>query len=245
MIRKIKDLLGTSTLLEGMSELKRMTQENYWANVFRSSTNGSAWINNESLNVGRWAASYSLLYILFRVLNDVKPVNVLELGLGETTKMIQAYKKGHNPGAYCVTIEHDKSWIDLKKQNGISDEHINIINLELVEQNIHNSVSVMYKGLAESLKETGKAFNLLMIDGPFGSDQYSRYNIIEIVNEKLLDKDFIIIMDDFNRKGEKNTYMDLKKALQENNHNFSSGRYVGAREQIIICSEKYRFLTSI
>ncbi|QMU27560.1 hypothetical protein [Adhaeribacter radiodurans] len=242
--RKIKNLIGTSSLVEEISQLRKLTLENYWANVFRSSTNGCSWVQNESFNVGRWAANYSLLYILFRALNEAKPLNTLELGLGETTKVFQAYKKGHNQNAFCATVEHDKSWIDLKKQNGILPEYINIIISEVIEQKIFNSKSLVYKDLVENLKELNKKFNLILIDGPFGSSNYSRYNIIDLVNENFLDDDFIIIIDDFQRKGEKDTFEELKRVLIKNNNDCYFGFYGGDKEQVVVCSEKYKFLTT-
>ena len=125
MIKRIKNSIKglVSTSLQGeLDELIALSKENYWANVFNSSIRGVGWMDHISLNVGRWAANYSLLYILFRILNEVKPLNTLELGLGETSKLFQAYKQYHNTYANCNTIEHDQDWINIKKQHGILEK---------------------------------------------------------------------------------------------------------------------------
>src|SRR5687768_15072305 len=110
MMEKFKNLAKTiyenNQLLKGnlLQNLKieRMISESNWNNTFNSSINGSTWFKYIPLNVGRWAANYSLLYILYRILNEIKPENLLELGLGETTKMLQAYKQFHNQNANCI-----------------------------------------------------------------------------------------------------------------------------------------------
>ena len=121
MIKKIKNLL--STIKQNNSKLliieqqnlliENFVRENNWGNIFNTAISGSNWFKNVPLNVGRWAANYSLLYILYRTLNEIKPQNILELGLGETTKMIQAYKQFHNKEACCTTIEQNEEWIEM------------------------------------------------------------------------------------------------------------------------------------
>ena len=40
-----------------------LTQELEWAHVFHDSIKGKPWLENLSLNIGRWAGSYSFFYI--------------------------------------------------------------------------------------------------------------------------------------------------------------------------------------
>lgn len=227
------------------THLKALVNEDIWSSVFNSATTGSEWFSNKPLNVGRWAANYSFLYILFRTLNEIKPENILELGLGETTKMIQAYKERHNQHAFCCSIEQSRKWIEQKRRNGISSQSIEIKQVNVKQIHVKGFESLAYDELPKALRNTRKKFDLVIIDGPWGSDNYSRYNIIELVAEKLLNEDFIIIFDDVDRIGEQQTLDDLQLALKENAYHFTIGFLYGAKSQAIIASEKYEYLTSV
>lgn len=61
------------------------------------------------------AAGYPFLYILYRVLRDAKPKRILELGLGETTKLISQYAAANEDVEHFV-VEHDLDWISFYKK---------------------------------------------------------------------------------------------------------------------------------
>lgn len=227
------------------AELERFVKENYWANVFNSAIRGNEWFENVSLNVGRWAGSYSLFYVLFRILNEIKPSNILELGLGESTKMIQAYKQFHNQGANCITIEQNQEWIDFRLQNDISTEFISIWLMEVFQLSVHATETLAYKGLPEKLKECNLKFNLILIDGPWGSAKYSRYNVVELIERDLLSDDFIIIMDDFNRQGEKQTVEIIRQKFENTGKPSVFAVYKGEKEVAVLASGQYKYLESL
>ncbi|MDQ2719731.1 MAG: hypothetical protein M3Z26_08240 [Bacteroidota bacterium] len=253
MIKKIRNLAGA--IIENKNRLSLIEQQNKiiegllresnWANIFNSAISGSTWFNNIPLNVGRWAANYSLFYILYRILDEVKPENILELGLGETTKMIQAYKQFHNKNASCTTIEQSNEWIEIKLKSGISKEYVNIMQVNLEEKNIKGFSSLLYKDLAGLLAPEGKKFNLVVIDGPWGSDNFSRYNVIDLVDRQLIDDEFIIIVDDYNREGEQQTFEDLKQVLAKHKGDFKTSFYSGDKTQSIITCKKFGYLCSL
>lgn len=233
------------TLEENQKELLKLDRENYWANVFQSSVAGSSWFKEIPLNVGRWAGNYSLFYVLYRILNEIKPQNILELGLGETTKMIQAYKKDNNSNANCITVEQNKDWIDIRIKNDISIDLINLLHIPVHTINIDGKQTSAYKGLVDALKPFDQKFNLILIDGPNGSLNFSRYNIIELVTEGFLASDFIIIVDDYERNGERQTIEKLLELLQQKNIKFEVGDYVGEKHQRLIVSPNFHYLISL
>lgn len=54
-------------------------------------------------------------------------------------------------------------------------------------------------------------FDVISIDAPIGTDlEYSRRDVLELLPD-ILEKDFVILMDDANRQGERNTI-----ALEDN-----------------------------
>ena len=253
MIEKLKNV--TRSIKESKKYLKmnqlqnlrieRMVSENNWSNVFNSAINGSKWFKDVPLNVGRWAANYSLLYVLYRILNEINPENILEFGLGETTKMLQVYKQCFNRNSNCITIEQDDLWIDMRLNNGISGDFITIIQADVINTNINSHCSSMYDQLVEKLEPLDLKFDLILIDGPIGSTNYSRYNIIELIEQDLLSENFIIIMDDYERRGEQQTIEQVIKLLRDKKFEFVSGCYSGAKDQFLICCKKYQYLTTL
>ena len=124
-------IMTTETLLEQkpdqmaerMARLEARADELIWASTFQSVTAKSSWFRNKSLAPGRWALGYPALYILYRVLNEMRPKNILELGLGQSTRMIAQYA-AHYKGVRHTVVEHDKDWVAFcKKDMRLSDLH--------------------------------------------------------------------------------------------------------------------------
>lgn len=246
MLSKLKNTYSSINYsAKKLNDLEKYIKEINWANVFNSSITGSVWLSGLSLNVGRMAANYSLLYILYRILNEVKPAAILELGLGETTKLFQEYLKNHNVNAYCMTVEHNQEWIDRKLKDGVKTEYIDILKLDIEEKLLEGNKTLAYKDFKKSLLENGKKFDLVLVDGPLGSQTFSRYNIVELVEGDLINNEFIIILDDFNREGEKQTFEKLKEAFGKKNIKYSSRVYSGVKDQVIVVSDNYKFLTTL
>ena len=85
----------------------RQLNEVVWANVYHDSIKGYPFLQNLGLNVGRFACNYTLLYLLHRIIEVSKPQRILELGLGESSKLISTY---------CTAVtESPKSAIDISK----------------------------------------------------------------------------------------------------------------------------------
>lgn len=245
LARKINDTNRRSIQMEKcLEEINLLAKENYWANVFNTATKESVWMQGLQLNVGRWAAGFSLFYVLFRIFDEIQPQNILEMGMGESTKMIEHYKQKHNPNAVCFTVEHDKEWIKLKQDHGISNL-VSIIQPELENIEINNKKTLQYKNLPALLLPLNRKFDLILIDGPFGQTNYSRFNIIEIVKNNLLATEFIVIMDDYNRRGEQETISELKSEFARKNIKYWEGIYTGDKSFVVLVSENYRFMSSL
>ena len=88
-------------------------------------------------------------------------------------------------------------------------------------------------------------FDLYIVDGPHGSERYSRYDIVSLIS-KLNEKDqFIIIIDDTERQGEKDTVTDIKELLKTKNISYYQGNYIGNKCVTLIVSEKYKYSISM
>lgn len=88
-------------------------------------------------------------------------------------------------------------------------------------------------------------FDLYLIDGPFGSEHYSRHDVFLLAEKIPRDHEFIIIIDDYNRQGEKETANKLIDYLVSRGLCISTGIYYGSKTQIVITTGKYKFVTTL
>ncbi|MGE6220834.1 hypothetical protein ACQKCH_13480 [Nubsella zeaxanthinifaciens] len=221
-------------------QLQKNSEELIWAAVFNSTISDSEWLKNKSFSPGRWAAGYPLLYILYRIYNDIKPKSVLEFGVGETTKLGYQYATHHKTN-YQV-VEHDEKWLSFFCEEKY-DIKKHLIKTSISEQQFNGFPTNIYDNLIEKIGK--EKYDLIIIDGPFGSPHFSRNQILEIVNNDNLASSFVIIMDDYNRKGEQETIDLLKINLSKKSITYYEGIYSGQKDSLIICSENYRFLCSL
>jgi hypothetical protein len=80
IIKFVRRLAGTS----GLDDLHDKIQTLVNAQFFRGTIEDCEWLKYRSFSPGGWAMDNAALYTLFRILNDVKPKNILEFGLGQS-----------------------------------------------------------------------------------------------------------------------------------------------------------------
>ena len=226
-------------------------QELIWANIFHDTIRGSEWmLPNLALSPGRWALGYPGLYALYRTLDELKPLSILELGLGQSTKIIGSYVNYMNKKGYecrhCV-VEHDKNWIDFfVSNNNIKETEIIQLDMEEVEFNIEGIGKTgvnIYVGFQQRLQ--GRKFDMIFIDAPLGSEEYSRIDVANILPD-CLSEQFVLMMDDCERKGEIRGLQLIESILQENQIAYGRGIYQGEKATILLVSKgRLDFLTSI
>lgn len=226
-----------------INEVKNEQAEVVWANVFHDTIRDRQWLQTLPLSPGRWAVGYSMLYVIARVLADYKISSVVEFGLGESSKLVDACVYHHLPGCTHVIVEHDQAWIDHFAQRYAFKGNPRLITLDLIEKEIKGNPVKTYKGIQEALVN---AADLYVIDAPFGSPRYSRYEIVTIALERFVPgSEFIIILDDYNRQGEQDTIADLLEVLKLKQIKVYTGLYTGSKSQMVIATEKYRHAVSM
>lgn len=226
--------------IEGM----RYASEAVWAEVFNNAISGSAWLKNTAFSPGHWAVGYSALYVIYRVLNEARPKRILELGLGQSTRMIAQYAAAHEDVEHTV-VENDAEWIAFFKNDFALSEHTKIVRLETEMVPYKDAEAVRtFKDFKETF--AGQKFDFIFIDAPIGGDmkQYARIDILHLLPE-CLSEDFVIMLDDAQRSGEAHTVAEMKKCLQENAISFKKGSYCGEKDNILISAEHMGFLTSM
>lgn len=223
---------------------KNVLDEILWAQIFSSTIRDSEWLRNKSFSPGMWAAGFPFLYLLYRVLRDAKPKIILELGLGETTRMISQYCATHL-GVRHFVAENDPDWISFFSKSCSLTANTDIVTLPLALRPYRNSKAVrVYDGFAERF--ANEKYNLICIDGPLGGDmeRYARIDALDLIPDSLSET-FTILVDDYNRSPERNMTKDLLRILNKMKIPYAWSIYSGIKRTAIICSEDNKFLTTL
>lgn len=221
-----------------------------YAFIFNDTIKNSSWLDKTDFSLVNSAANYSFMYSLYRILNDAKPENILELGLGQTTKLTSQYANQFD-NVKLTVLETDDDWIGIFSENLNITDNINIIQLDDEPFEYNNTTNIRFKDIEKVVGD--EKYDLIIIDGPRGfisgpdGDRlldYSRTNIWQLIPSNLAN-DFIIIIDDYERKGEKNTMNHAEKMLEENNIELFTYTCRGLKAQHAIFTEKYKFISWI
>lgn len=239
ILKKIKEIIIENRFLHKKNFLQLKELE--WAQIYHDSIRGKKWLEVLPLNIGRWAGNYSFFYVLNRILSDYKPTNILEFGLGESSKFISVYLENDLKNSKHLIIEQDEKWYDDFKNLFQLSSRSKVKICALIKTRIKGFQVNSYDKLEN---EINQKFDLYVVDGPFGSEHYSRYDIIKIAKEFSKNDEFIIIFDDFQRVGEKETVNELLKILKEKKIVFYEGVYTGNKMVFVIGTEKYKRVKS-
>jgi hypothetical protein len=217
-------------------------REGVWAHIFHDTIKDRVWLRELSISPGRWAGNYSFFYLLVRILSDYKPKRILEFGLGESTKVISAFLRNDLSDSKHDVLEHDVSWIHGFSNRYSLNHQTKINHFPLADVDVKGFPVCSYKDMEQQITEL---YDFYVVDGPLGSDNYSRYQIFNLLNNANEDSQFVVLFDDYNRDGEQETIEDVKEMLTHKNIKFYTGIYHGVKSQIVIATEQYRFATSL
>ena len=174
----------------------------------------------------------------------MKPKTILELGLGQSTKLISQYVDSVR-GCHHFIVEHDKEWVSFFNKSFALSESSKIFLLDLKGLQFNECEKVnQYDKFSDFFSD--KIFNLISIDGPIGNidGTYSRIDILKIFPE-CLDKSFVILLDDIQRTEERKTQNLILNELNKNEIQFHVGEYKGIKTMSIITSKDLKFLCSM
>ncbi len=208
-----------------------------YANYFHDCIKESKWLIKQDFCPSKGAANYSFLFLLFNTLENYNPQNILEFGLGQSSKITTQYVYNKQPNAKLTIIDNNKTWIEVfsKKLSLSKNTQIELKELETLANN-----SIRYK--QAGLVNENEKFDLVIVDGPLGVNQETpRTNIINLIPKNLA-KEFIIIIDDYERKGEQNTVKLLLKKLNDLKIKHATSVISGMKKQILITSEHCKYL---
>ena len=183
-------------------------------------------LTNDFFPVGG-AAGHSLMYLLLRVLEEVPLSKIVELGSGQTTRLIDRAKPsscGH------VCYESDSTWhVFFKDALRTCDYRLRpLVGLE------HDGVS--YHGFENVAQEE---FDLLLVDGPPGEERHSRFSCVPLI-ENNPRSEFLVIIDDAERPGERETIRHLETSLRRRGLDFKLSYLRGRNMQAVISTPQFR-----
>ena len=218
------------------NELKELN----YAHLLHDGIKESSWVKNQAFDLHNWAANYSFIYLLFRILDKMEPRNILEFGLGQTTKLTTQYIVHKNPEACLNVCEHSRDWIQIYQPELPKHEHIRINHLDLEYLEYRRKRNDKYAGLLELVGD--QKFDLIIVDGPVGGGKnLPRSNVVDLVCHGNLAEDFVIIFDDAERVGEKNTIRKTQAALRKKSIAFQTFERFGIKRQAYIVSKSRSF----
>lgn len=241
MIKRIKNLI--SEIRESQKKSQNLLREIQWAHIYHDSIRGKAFLSELPLNIGRWAGNYAFFYLLNRILSEVKPQRILEFGLGESSKVISVYLDNYLYNSKHLVIEQDESWLKAIQDKFSFSERSKLEHCSIKTENIQGFESTIYKDLPTII--TQPEFDLYVVDGPHGSARYSRFDLFDILMRTNIAHEFVVIFDDINRIGEKETFYHIVKQLQANGRNVMSRIYKSDKNIGIITTLKYKFTCSL
>ena len=222
----------------------RHASEAVWAQIFNNTISESLWLKDKTFSPGRWAVGYPYLYGMYRVLNETRPKRILELGLGQSTRMIAQYAAAFQDVEHIV-VEHDPEWVEFFCNDFPLPKNTKVVMLEreMVPYKDAEAARV-FKGFKETFQ--GQKFDFISVDAPLGGDmkQYARIDVLHLIPDGL-GENFVIMVDDCNRIGENNTVKEIENKLIELNIPISVGKYCGRKDCSLVCVKKFTFLTTM
>lgn len=211
-------------------------------NRFIDMSKGVTWLQDLSFTAGGMAVSYDYMYVMLRILIHKRPKSILEMGLGQSSKVLEKYQKYTNCD-YDI-VEQNKDWYDFfREELAISDRiKVHINPMKQVYNEEYRTRINCYTDFDNIVMD--KRYDFISIDGPFGSGGLSRIDILSHIPQ-CLDTSFSIMLDDYARDGEKNMIKKSENSLQKNGIEYYKAIYGEDKEFVIITSKENSFMCSL
>jgi len=118
-VKRVVAFFGNIELYQrSISTTEKISREILWRNIFIDTVQGYEWYKVDTISLGRWAIGYNYAYVLARVLDSIQPSNILEMGLGQSSKIINSFCMNTKAVKTYDIVEQDNTWIDFFKMSG-------------------------------------------------------------------------------------------------------------------------------
>ncbi len=229
----------------GIQDCAKHARETFWAEVFNSSIAECDWLRGVSFSPAGWAAGYQFLYVLYRILEEKRPKTILDIGLGQTSKMIARYA-ACNPDVRHIVVEESEQWMKFFGTRNQLPKNTEFIRLDYAMTEVLGASSPVrvYNGFKRALE--GLKFDLVLVDAPFAGDmkELARVDVLDIIPDGIADS-YAILVDDTNRNAELRMLGMLVDKLQKNGRSASAAKYSGRNDCHIVVSDDNVYLKSL
>jgi predicted O-methyltransferase YrrM len=172
------------------------------------------------------SGNHSLLYFIARCLRELPLQQVVELGAGQSTLLLSRVKTAIGGSFEITTIEHEPFWVrDLKPVAGHT-----IVHAPLKPKSV-GGLQIEYYD--HYLLSDGPAIDFLVIDGPpafADGRRFHRMGCLDIIEQRVKD-DFVIVVDDAERKGEQTLGSSIRAIMQKRGCDYRETRIKAMKSQ--------------
>lgn len=216
-----------------------------WANVLDRLIYQKEWIIQKDLTtVVSSAVDNHYMYILLKALDSKLFNNILDIGMGQTTKIFAQYMEWRDDVKLSV-VENDVDWINFSMATYLKDwSRIDVFQMDYEVGSLNNIEYRRYNHFKDVL--CGKRYGIISIDAPLGTDMdiYSRRDILDILPD-CLDDNWIILIHDTQRVGERETVWEIEQCLIKNKIDYAIARYCNLRGFTILTDKHNKFFCTI
>jgi hypothetical protein len=212
----------------------RMATELAHVDILRRMTQEHPWMPNAVFPVGG-AATHAFLAILARALMECRFNKVLELGAGQTTRLLSAWSNTF--GAKVWTLENDEHWAD-EARSAVSSPSHTIVHAPLrADENGH----FWYDAKVVRAHLANERVDLIIVDGPVGTRRWSRAGVIERFTE-LRAEEWVVLWDDLQRQGDLESFAAFIGRLRDTDIPHGVACCQGSRTLGLVFSPEHRRL---
>lgn len=173
------------------------------------------------------AAGYSLMYLVTRILTELPVQRVVELGSGQSTVLIDRLLP---TGGHHQSYEQSAIWAAAvsKRLKVAQVRHSPLVPT--------TCMGVDYEGFSDMQEHQ---FDLLLVDGPNGTDHYSRHDCVKLVAANPA-REFVVVIDDAQRPGERETIESMTRLLSKRGIDYKLNYLSGRQLQAVITTPGFR-----
>jgi predicted O-methyltransferase YrrM len=181
------------------------------------------------------AANHGLLYAMTRCFVEFPVTSVLELGCGQSTLLLAELNRKLNQTAFIRSVEHDARWAD-RMRSLVGHE---VMVAELVTKTIRGHAIRHY---GDDYLGKDRVYDLVVVDGPVVTGpetSLTRLGALEVI-ETALAPDFVVIVDDAERKGEGILVDQMRAHFKSRGADFGETSIVAAKRQHVFCGGAFK-----
>ncbi|MBU6297932.1 MAG: hypothetical protein KGJ79_10255 [Alphaproteobacteria bacterium] len=180
-------------------------------------------------------ANHSFMYVIARIMNEFDIHNVVELGAGQTSILLDRMRKATGRECTIRTIEHDAFWVDRIRSQV---EHL-VIHAPL-RPAVADGVAIPYYD-ADSVV-IGADVHLAIVDGPPASNpanRHARLGAFDLLKDSLA-PDCVLVIDDWERAGEMRLARMFENHFRSHNFDYTMNTLRADKSQAILAAGKFR-----